>query len=198
LGPDSSNHSSSTPAKDLADVSHRLKKLERAVKAHLLAGQRGVSNGGASILASACGAQQQHSTLGGDAPASFGSPVFAPSSADGTGGAAAAASGLRLSERVQLRETLSGIKTDTADLAVRQVEAQMLQQRVLRLEAVIAGMGGLGALTGVAGPAGMSMAGGFSSIAGSLAGGGGVLGSTAAARPEPAPRLTRSPSGERS
>jgi hypothetical protein len=193
LRPDSNSHSSSS-TKDLADVSHRLKKLERAVKAHLLAGQRGLSCGGASILASASGAQQQHSMLGGDAAASFGSPVFAPSSADGT--PAAAASGPRLSERVQLRETLSGIKTDIADLAVRQVEAQMLQQRVLRLEAVIAGMGGLGALTGVAGPAGMSMAGGLSRFAGSLAGAGGVLGGAPAARPEPAPRLTRAPSGE--
>lgn len=186
LQADSSNP---TPAKDLADVSHRLKKLERAVKAHLLAGQRGLSSGGASILASASGAQQQ-SILGADAAASFGSPVFAPSSADGAA-AAAASAGPRLSERVQLRETLSGIKTDIADLAVRQVEAQMLQQRVLRLEAVIAGMGGLGALTGVAGPAGLGMASGLSSFAGSS-----VLGAAAAARPEAQPRLTRTPSGE--
>lgn len=184
------------PAKDLADVSHRLKKLERAVKAHLLAGQRGLSSGGGSILASASGAQQ-HSMTGADATASFGSPVFAPSSADGAGAAAAAAAtGPRLSERVHLRETLSGLKTDIADLAVRQVEAQMLQQRVLRLEAVIAGMGGLGALTGVAGHAGIGMASGFSSFAGSVVAGGSVLGGAANARPEPAPRLTCAPSGE--
>jgi hypothetical protein len=187
--------SANAPAKDLADVSHRLKKLERAVKAHLLAGQRGLSSGGASILASASGAQQQ-SLTGADAAASFGSPLFAPSIADGTGPAAAAAAGPRLSERVQLRETLSGIKTDIADLAVRQVEAQMLQQRVLQLEAAIAGMGGLGALTGVAGPAGMGLASGLSSFAGSAVGGGSVLGGAAGARPEPAPRLTRTPSGE--
>lgn len=172
------------PARDLADVSHRLKKLEKAVKAHLLAGPRvpgdvsilASAAGGSSIL-SLAGAQQQ----GGCSPLS-GPAAGSPSPA-----------GARLSERSRLRETLSGIKSDVADLAVRQVEAQLLQQRVLRLEAAIGSFGGLGTLVGPAG-----MASGFTSCAGSIIApaGAAAAGGAGSNRAEATPRLTRNPSGD--
>lgn len=145
------------PARDLADVSHRLKKLEKAVKSHLL-GSRVA--GDASILSSSSGGQQTGS-------ATFGSPM--PQ---------------RLSERAQLRSTLSAIKADVADLAAKEVEAQLLQQRVARLEAAI---GGLTVAPGFAS--------GLTSFAGSVLGGPTLVPAGLGQRLDASPRITRTPSG---
>lgn len=147
------------PAKDLADVSHRLKKLEKAVKSHLLSSRVA---GDASIIASSAGGQPAGA-------ATTGSPL--PS---------------RVSERAQLRNTLSAIKADVADLAAKEVEAQLLQQRVARLEAVI---GGLTITPGFAS--------GLTSFAGSLIGAPGLVPASQGQRMDASPRMTRAPSGRK-
>lgn len=145
----------SEPARDLTDVSHRLRKLEKAVKSHLL-GPR--VTGDASILA---GSRQTGS-------ATYGSPVTS-----------------RISERQHLRTTLSALKSDVADLAAKEVEAHMLQQRVARLEAAI---GGLTLSPGFAS--------GLSSFGGSVVGGPTLVSAPQTQRTDASPRLTRTPSGK--
>lgn len=142
----------------LEDVWCHLKHLEQAVKSHMQtpdgAGQRsstqpshGIGRGGSSILSAGrrAGAAEASSS---DDSACEGSP----------------ATSARLSERAKLRDSLSKIKSEIAEKAVKEVEAQLLQQRVACLEAALAGLTGTGMLAAT-GPGCASCAG---SYAGSL------------------------------
>jgi hypothetical protein len=68
-----------------------------------------------------------------------------------------------MSERDRLKESLSKLKSEVADKVVKQVEAQLLQQRVAHLEAALAGLTAAGA-------GGVLTAAGCPSCAGSYAG----------------------------
>lgn len=150
----------SEPVRDLADVSYRLKKLEKAVKTHLL-GSRVA--GDASILSSSSAGQQVGA-------ATFGSPMST-----------------RASERAQLRSSLSAIKADLADLAAKEVEGQLLQQRVARLEAAIGGL----TMTSSCG-----FSSGFASLASSIAGTAGPAIIAQGVEIQQAGRTLRAPPGD--
>lgn len=134
-------------AQHLPDVWRHLKQLDRAVKSHIQSADGGSSSpqhasthasggigrGCSSILAAA---QHQHAT-------------DESSSSDEDSASPAAARAARMSERDRLKESLSRLKSEVADKVVKQVEAQLLQQRVACLEAALAGLAaaGGGALT---------------------------------------------------
>lgn len=144
------------PAKPAAETQHlpdvwrHLKQLERAVRSHIQSADGGSSSsqhasthasggigkGGSSILSAA---QQQHAADGN-------------SSSDEDSAPTAAARAARMSERDRLKESLSKLKSEVADKVVKQVEAQLLQQRVACLEAALAGLTAAGVLTAAACP----------------------------------------------
>lgn len=142
----------------LADVWRHLKQLEKAVKSHTQSADGsaqhastrssgGIGRGGSSILSAAAG----HHAAAHDA-----------SSSDDSAGEESPARSARMSERQKLRDSLSKIKSEIAEKAVKEVEAQLLQQRVACLEAALAGLTG-GGLLAATGP-------GCASCAGSYAG----------------------------
>lgn len=147
-------------AQHLPDVWRHLKQLERAVRSHIQSADGGSSSsqhastrasggigrGGSSILSAA---QHQPSADGN-------------SSSDEESAPTAAARAARMSERDRLKESLSKLKSEVADKVVKQVEAQLLQQRVACLEAALAGLTAAGG--------GVLTAAGCPSCAGSYAG----------------------------
>jgi hypothetical protein len=141
----------------LADVWRHLKQLEKAVKSHMQAADGsqqhtstqssgGIGRGGSSILPAAAGICAD--------------PSNASSSSDNSAGEESPAKSARMSERQKLRDSLSKIKLEVADRAVKEVEAQLLQQRVACLEAALAGLTGSGMLAAT-GPGCASCAGSF-------------------------------------
>jgi len=148
------------PETQLSDVWRHLKQLEQAVKSHMHLADGaadkhtsgGIGRGGNSILSAG------RRAAGPSADASTGT-----SSDEGTSHGPPAASA-RLSERARLKDSLSQIKSEIAEKAIREVEAQLLQQRVACLEAALAGLTG-GGLLAATGPGCPSCAG---SYAGSL------------------------------
>lgn len=155
-----SNSTAPAPETQLADVWRHLKQLEQAVKSHMHLADGpadkhtsgGIGRGGNSILS----AGRRAAGPSGDASAGS-------SSDEGTSHGSPAASA-RLSERARLKDSLSQIKSEIAEKAIREVEAQLLQQRVACLEAALAGLTG-GGLLAATGPGCPSCAG---SYAGSL------------------------------
>jgi hypothetical protein len=141
----------------LEDVWHHLKHLEQAVKSHMQttdgAGQRsstqpshGIGRGGSSILSAGRRAGATDA-----------------SSSDDSAGEGSPAASARLSERAKLRDSLSKIKSEIAEKAIKEVEAQLLQQRVACLEAALAGLTGAGMLAAT-GPGCASCAGSLLSL----------------------------------
>lgn len=142
----------------LADVWRHLKQLEKAVKSHMQAADvspqhasaqssGGIARGGSSILSAAAGLRADLSDA-------------SSSSSDDSTGTESPAKSARMSERQKLRDSLSKIKSEIADKAVKEVEAQLLQQRVACLEAALAGLTGSGLLAAT-GPGCTSCAGSF-------------------------------------
>lgn len=146
----------------LSDVLSHLKQLENAVKSHIQSADAspqhastrasgGIGRGGSSILAA---------TAAGHRAGSHDS-----CSSDDSACEHSLAGSARASERAKLRDSLSKIKSEIADKAVKEVEAQLLQQRVACLEAALAGLTHSGNLLAAAGPGCASCA---TSFAGSM------------------------------
>lgn len=153
-GHSSSAHKHAAPpggreTQQLADIWCHLKQLEKAVKSHIKS--------------------TDLSTPAADRPGAGDGSLQDEASSDGccaaTEGDHPAASA-RLSERARLKDSLSKIKDEIADKAVREIEAQLLQQRVACLEAALSGLTGTGMLAATAAPSCPSCA---ASFAGSLA-----------------------------
>lgn len=125
----------SQSAASLAQVSHRLQRLERAVREHMLGARAGGTASEGSILETLYDSRRVYNGVGSDAAA-------------------------RAVEHAHLREGLALLKADVSELAAREVEAALLQQRVARLEVAMGATPG-GTLCGA----------GRTSMTGSMAGG---------------------------
>jgi hypothetical protein len=153
---------------ELGAVWRHLKHLEKAVKVHL--SQASSSSGATQQQHHASSSSSILDVLGGTSTgrrASSGASLASQDSGWGSLEQGGRSSSTVPAERARLLHgSLSVLKAEIADKAVKQVEAQLLQQRVAHLEAVLAVQGHVTAAGGSGFPSAPRASSGSSSIGG--------------------------------